>query len=113
MFWNRGAQQLYGWSRREALGLVCHELLQSRSADGEPLSPSNGDGDWEGFILNTTRDKRDVLVWARCTAIRDASGGTKSTLQADRDVNVAVLARLDEAKQALARATEVNRPLDS
>jgi PAS domain S-box-containing protein len=104
VLWNRGAQELYGWSRREALGLVVHELLKSRAPNGGELAPSNGDSDWGGFVVNTTRDKRDVLVWTRSTVIRDAAGDVKSTLQSDRDISPTVLAHLDEAKRALERA---------
>jgi PAS domain S-box-containing protein len=140
VFWNRGAQQLYGWSRREALGLAYHELLLSRTADGERFSPSTGDGDVEGFVLNTTRDKREIVVWVRSTTIRDTFGEVKSTLQSDRDVtvfaktarncdtifaaihthldrvrsgvsNAEVLGHLEEAARALDRAAELSRPL--
>jgi hypothetical protein len=117
-----------------------YDLLQSRSADGEPHSISNGDGDWDRFVVNTTRDKRDLIVWTRATVIRDSSGDVKSTLQSDRDVSALaaaardcdsifaaihthlervrggvsdaeILGHLDAATRALNRAAELSRPL--
>ena len=30
IFWNKGAEELYGWSSQEALGRLTHSLLQTR-----------------------------------------------------------------------------------
>ncbi|MGH9468963.1 MAG: PAS domain-containing protein, partial [Terriglobia bacterium] len=32
-FWNREAERLYGWSEREALGQVSHDLLRTKFAE--------------------------------------------------------------------------------
>ena len=54
--WNRGAEDLYGWSRAEAVGKVAHELL------GSPVSPDQARaellhvGRFEGEFVNKRRD---------------------------------------------------------
>jgi PAS domain S-box-containing protein len=88
VFWNRGAQTLYGWSRREAAGLVSHELLRSRFLSHKDAASSSirATGDWEGLVYHQTRDRKEVAVWTRWTAVRDTDGSVLSVVQADRDV---------------------------
>jgi len=76
-FWNRGAEQLYGWNKDEALGHVAHELLRTifpapleeimRVAQHWPL---------EGELVHTKRDGTLVGVASRWSAgrVRKASG---------------------------------------
>src|SRR5215813_4084680 len=52
IFWNQGAQNTYGWTAKEAIGRVTHELLQTRF----PISQEAVDtalqerGEWEGEL---------------------------------------------------------------
>ena len=57
-YWNRGAEQLYGWTAREALGQVSHRLLQpihprSRADLEETLRTT---GQWSGELIHLRRD---------------------------------------------------------
>jgi PAS domain-containing protein len=57
-YWNRGAEELYGWKREEVLGKVTHQLLQT--VFPAPLKQITetllGTGRWEGEFLRTKRD---------------------------------------------------------
>src|SRR4029077_19476357 len=63
-YWNRGAQELYGWTPEQAigkhsqqlLGPVCHTPLDEILA--ALLPPSR----WEGEVLRTTADGSKVVV---------------------------------------------------
>jgi PAS domain S-box-containing protein len=73
VLWNRGAEELYGWTAREALGHVGHTLLKTRF----PLSLAAVDeqltrhGSWEGELVHTRRDGRHILVESRQVLVRN------------------------------------------
>jgi PAS domain S-box-containing protein len=64
VYWNRGAERLYGYTAAEAEGRRTHELLQTRA----PIPIEDIDaqivhgGSWHGELTHTTRDGRDIVV---------------------------------------------------
>ena len=66
-FWNRSAEELYGWRKEEAVGKISHNLLQTRFPS--PLAEIESDlvrnGRWEGKLVHTTRDGSRVVVKTR------------------------------------------------
>src|SRR5262245_61443819 len=71
-YWNRGAQELYGWTREEAVGKVTHQLLQTifpariEQINEELLRTDR----WEGELVHTKRDGTQVTVASRWSAAR-------------------------------------------
>jgi PAS domain S-box-containing protein len=57
-YWNRGAEEKYGWSREEALGQVAHSFLKTQFS--QPLSEVEEalqrDHYWEGEVTHTGKD---------------------------------------------------------
>jgi PAS domain S-box-containing protein len=79
LFWNREAEQLYGWTRAEALGQVVHELLATQFP--QPLAEIEAavytTGRWQGELVHTRRDGQQVYVqsrWARQSSAGNAKG---------------------------------------
>ena len=69
LFWNRGTQALYGWSKEEAIGQVCHQLLKARYS--EPLEHVSrqlvDEGRWQGEVGHTCKDGREIIVFSVVT----------------------------------------------
>jgi PAS domain S-box-containing protein len=85
--WNRGAEQLYGYSESEALGLVTHELL--RTAHSVPWPEIEAglrrSGNWEGELHHFTKEGREVVVSARHQLVVGGDG-VERVLEMNRDI---------------------------
>jgi PAS domain S-box-containing protein len=67
LYWNRAAEQLYGYSREEVRGKVTHFLLRTQlDTDVASLEEAlRHRGIWTGRLCHTTRDGREVTVKSR------------------------------------------------
>jgi two-component system CheB/CheR fusion protein len=86
-FWNRGAEQLYGFRADEALGRVSHELLRTSFPRpwGELRSELRERREWKGELVQRTKDGRTVIVSSNHQLLR-GEDGRERVLEADRDV---------------------------
>jgi len=88
VFWNQGAERLYGWTRKDALGKSPQVLLQT----DPPLQVEEiqetlyRQGHWECELTQTTRDGRRITVASRFLSRRDQSGHPSGWLQICTDV---------------------------
>jgi PAS domain S-box-containing protein len=104
VYWNRGAERLYGWTREEAIGRDVVALLQSEHP--VPLEEIEDQvragGFWEGQVVQRAKDGRSVVVASRW-ANRRCNGGGDLILQIDGDVTEKVDAeeKLGENDQML------------
>ena len=73
-FWNRGAERLYGFSQREAVGRMGHQLMRTKFADGFEafLHILEDRGSWEGELEHTTRDGQSIIVESRMMLVHQA-----------------------------------------
>ncbi|MGB9031429.1 MAG: PAS domain S-box protein [Acidobacteriaceae bacterium] len=67
VYWNKGAERLYGWKAAEAMGRISHELLQTTfSEPAEDIAKRlERDGHWEGEVLHRSRAGHRVTVLSR------------------------------------------------
>lgn len=85
--WNRGAEELYGFTESEAVGRATHELLQTIHPVPWPdiESALRRQSRWEGELRHRTKDGREVIVSARHQLIVDADGHFY-VLETNRDI---------------------------
>jgi PAS domain S-box-containing protein len=88
-YWNRGAEELYGWKRGEATGQVIHSFLHTRfpMALSEITDSLVRNGRWEGELVHTKRDGIEVVVSSRWALQRNHSGQPKATLETGNDIS--------------------------
>ena len=101
-YWNRGAAELYGWTREEAVGKVSHQLMQTIFP--APLEEINAEllrtGRWEGELVHTKRDGTQVIVASRWSMQQDEQGRPFTTLETNNDITERKRAEEEVRKQA-------------
>ena len=88
IYWNRGAERLYGWQANEVIGKSAVELLiRTPAADLATARREMLDrGEWTGTARHVTKDGREVLVETRWTLVRDEAGQPRAKLVVNTDV---------------------------
>ena len=101
IFWNKGAEELYGWSYQEALGRITHSLLKTRfpTSRADVDTHLEREGRWEGELTHTRRDGSLVVVESRQVLVCDVLGHAITMLEINRDVTER--RRLEHAAQAI------------
>ncbi len=88
VFWNRGAEELYGWTKEHALGRHSLELLHTEF----PENPDDveaeiaREGRWEGELVHTGQDGRRIVVASRWSLQRDNAGNPIAILETNNDI---------------------------
>jgi PAS domain S-box-containing protein len=87
-YWNRGAQELYGWTEEQAMGKHSHELLQTDFPIpiAEVRAELLGTGRWEGELQKTKADGSRIVVASRWSLRRDEQGRPLAILETNNDV---------------------------
>ena len=87
LFWNKGAERIYGWTRQEALEQNLNALLYADLRQFEAARVSTvKEGEWHGEFHHLTKDRRELIIEARWTLIRDNGGYPKSILSINTDI---------------------------
>ena len=107
-FWNRGAEEKYGWTREEAVGQLAHSFLQTEF--GQPLEvveeTLRRKHYWEGEVVHTAKNGNRIVVASRRVLQCDAMGNPMAILEINNDIT-----SRKQAEEALQESEERLRAL--
>jgi PAS domain S-box-containing protein len=87
-YWNRGAEELYGWTAEEAVGQRAHELL--RTVFPAPIEEIHTEllssGRWDGELEKTRSDGTQVEIASRWSLRRDDQQRPIAILETNNDI---------------------------
>jgi PAS domain S-box-containing protein len=88
VYWNQGAESLYGWRREEAIGRISRELFQTEYSTPleQIISTIQCTGRWSGELIHITRDGRQVFIESRWSQEREPGGKPGPILEINSDI---------------------------
>jgi PAS domain S-box-containing protein len=87
--WNKGAEQLFGYTEQEALGKTA-DFLRTRYFGKTPEEVTRctvKEGFWSGETVKTKKDGSEVFVLASATRIQNEHGDIVGYISINRDIN--------------------------
>jgi PAS domain S-box-containing protein len=89
IYWNKGAERLYGWLADEVIGKRADELFSTDSSERheEARRLLLEKGEWVGELGQTTKSGKEIIVESRRTLLHDdVRGNPKSVLVINTDI---------------------------
>ncbi|MBD2516098.1 response regulator [Nostoc sp. FACHB-973] len=88
LFWNKGAETLFGWRTTEAIGKSVSELLFDEASPEieAALLEVISKGKWQGELTKLSKTGKEILVATRWSLVCDEQGKPKSILTVDTDI---------------------------
>jgi PAS domain S-box-containing protein len=103
LYWNSGAERLYGWKREDAVGKFASAVLGTTFPAGRDLITATllESAHWEGEVERVKRDGTAIWVACRWTLERDRDGQPIGIIETNNDIT-----DRRNAEAALRRAQE-------
>lgn len=87
LYWNKGAENIYGWTAKEAVGKKYSELLSVEILAYKSASEAAREkGHWEGEATIRTKNGKKALVEEAWTLVYDSQGNPKSIMVVSADI---------------------------
>jgi len=87
-YWNRGAEEVLGWTAAQAVGKRAPEFL--RTVFPCPVEELRAKllrtGRWEGELTKTGSDGKQIVLSSRWALLRDSEGQPFAILESDNDI---------------------------
>ncbi len=109
VFWNKGAEQLYGWTAEERVGLSEVTTLADPGQIETLMNTLRATGEFRGELKQVTRDGRELVADVRETLVRDGDGAPRSILIICTDITK----RKQSEERLREQADIINRAQDA
>lgn len=87
IYWNKGAERIYGWSSAEAIGRTATQLLGSDLAVvRKSMATLLDKGEWQGELMKRSKNDSEIAMDTGWTLVRDAQGRPKAILDISTDI---------------------------
>ncbi|BAU63670.1 multi-sensor hybrid histidine kinase [Stanieria sp. NIES-3757] len=88
LFWNQGAERLYGWTAEEVSNRVVQELFARESSAKleTALDTTINRGHWYGELQQLTKTGQEIIVASRWTLINNRPGNSSLILVVNTDI---------------------------
>ncbi|HEY3662924.1 MAG TPA: PAS domain S-box protein [Chthoniobacterales bacterium] len=86
VFWNKGAERLYGWTAAERVGLTDVTVLADRSDIDLVMKSLRATGEFNGELKQLTKGGDELVADVRATLVRDEAGVARSILLICSDI---------------------------
>ena len=88
LFWNKGAEQLYGCAATQAIGQDARQFIHVDDLDQFELAMAIvlHKGTWQGEITKVNKQGKSLTVSSRRSLLRDGAGNPKSILIVETDI---------------------------
>lgn len=90
LFWNKGAERLYGWQATEVIGKNAIALLNKSEETLPPFAAIEANllntGKWQGELHQVTKNGKNIIVESRWTLVLDEWSHPKSILTVSTDI---------------------------
>ncbi|MEG4938793.1 PAS domain S-box protein [Microcoleus sp. F4-D5] len=99
-YWNQGAERMYGWTKKEALGKLTNTLWQTIFS--QPLADIwvqlEAQDYWEGELIHNTNYNTKITVFSRWNLQRDEQGKPKAILETNNDITERKQAEIEKQR---------------